>query len=366
MEKRLLNKALRVVIGVSLFHFFIFAPLPAMADETVDLKALYQEIDEAISQSPKYIAERERQITACRDSLQKETNIEKRLLMTERLFRLYEPYRNDSALHFVELCISLADYLHRPDLIGRFRSLLAYQCSRTDRLTESLEQLQLVDKSTLDKRGQVDYYHAWMHVCGELGLYSQRETIRQRSFKQQDLYRDTVLLIAEEGSEEWYHLKVDILSARRSFQDAMEISDQWLQNVTDGTHESAYAAFYRSMIYDRLNNHNMVCYWLGKSALNDIKCAVMDQASLLFLAEHLANDGDTERARRYMEFAKDCNLTFAPLLRNYQVNPIVNIVEKNSHEIQKRSDTTLMIAGGIVAILLIALIVMCIKRKKQK
>ena len=369
MEKRFSNKVLKVVMGVALFHLFTFSPLSALADETdetIDLKALYQEIDDAISQSPQYVAERERQITTYRDSLQKETNVEKRLLMAENLFRLYESYRNDSALHFVELCINLANYLHRPDLTGRFRSLLAYQCSRTDRHAESLEQLHLIDKSALDKRGLADYYHAWMHVCGEIGLYTQREAIRQRSFKQQDLYRDSVLMVAEEGSEEWYHLKVDILSARKSFQDALEISDQWLQNVTDGTHESAYAAFYRSMIYDRLNNHDMVCYWLGKSALDDIKCAVMNQASLLFLAEHLADDGDVERAHRYMEFAKDCNLTFTPQLRNYQVHPVVNIVEKNCHDTLARADMILMIAIGVIVLLLIVLTVMCIKRKKQK
>ena len=366
MEKRLWNKALRVVMGVSLLHLLTFSPLPALADETVDLKALYQEIDDAISQSPQYVAERERKITAYRDSLQKETNVEKRLLMAENLFRLYESYRNDSALHFVELCINLADYLHRPDLTGRFRSLLAYQCSRTDRQAESLEQLHLIDKSVLDKRGLVDYYHAWMHVSGEIGLYTQRETIRQRFFNQQDQYRDSVLMVAEEGSEEWYHLKVDILSARRLFQDALEFSDQWLQNVTDGTHESAYAAFYRSMIYDRLNNHDMVRYWLGKSALDDIKCAVMNQASLLFLADHLANDGDFKRARRYMEFAKDCNQTFCPRLRNYQVDRVIDIIEKDSQATLARADLILKIAIGVIAILLITLIVMCIKRKKQK
>ena len=341
-------------------------PATAQSDESVDLNALYQQIDEAISQSPQYVAERERQITACRDSLKIEENAENRLLLAERLFRLYEPYRNDSAFYFIERCISLADSLRRPDLIGRFRSLLAYQCSRTDMHTESLEQLRLVNKSALDKRGLVDYYHAWMHVCGELGLYSQRQDIVQRSFRLQDLYRDSVLMVAEEGSEEWCHLKVDILSARRFYQDALEISNQWLQNVTEGTHESAYAAFYRSMIYDRLNNHDMVRYWLGKSALDDIKCAVMNQASLLFLAEHLANDGDLSRARRYMEFAKDCNQSFCPRLRNYQVDRVIDIIEKDSQATLARADLILKIAIGVIAILLITLIVMFIKRKKQK
>ena len=341
-------------------------PATAQSDESVDLNALYQQIDEAISQSPQYVAERERQIAACRDRLMNEKDVEKSVTIAEELFLLYQPYKNDSALHYAEMCISLADSLNRQDLIGRFRSLLAYQCSRTDMHTESLEQLRLVNKSALDKRGLVDYYHAWMHVCGELGLYSQRQDIVQRSFRLQDLYRDSVLMVAEEGSEEWCHLKVDILSARRFYQDALEISNQWLQNVTEGTHESAYAAFYRSMIYDRLNNHDMVRYWLGKSALDDIKCAVMNQASLLFLADHLANDGDFKRARRYMEFAKDCNQTFCPRLRNYQVDRVIDIIEKDSQATLARADLILKIAIGVIAILLITLIVMCIKRKKQK
>ena len=359
--RRLSNIILMLTLAVGSAH----AAAP-QGDEKVDLNALYQEIDEAISQSPQYVAELERQITACHDSLQIEKNAEQRLLLAERLFQLYEPYRNDSALYFVELCISLADSLHHPDLVGRFRSLLAYQCSRTDTYAESLEQLRLVDRSALDKRGLIDYYHAWMHLCGELGIYTQRQDIVQRSFRQQDLYRDSVLAVAEEGSEEWYHLKVDILSARRLYQDALELSNQWLQNVTEGTHENSYAAFYRSMIYDRLNNHDMVRYWLGKSALDDIKCAVMNQASLLFLADHLANDGDFKRARRYMEFAKDCNQTFCPRLRNYQVDRVIDIIEKDSQATLARADLILKIAIGVIAILLITLIVMCIKRKKQK
>ena len=46
----------------------------AQADESVDLNALYQEIDEAILQSPQFVAERERQIEACRTWFLREKN----------------------------------------------------------------------------------------------------------------------------------------------------------------------------------------------------------------------------------------------------------------------------------------------------
>jgi AAA+ ATPase superfamily predicted ATPase len=256
----------------------------AQTDESVDLDALYRQIDDAISQSPTYVAERERKIADWRNRLNNEKNVEKSVQMAEELFHLYQPYRNDSALYYAEVCIAIADSLRRPDLAGRFRSMLAYQLSDADMFTESLEELRTVNKSVLDSVGLVNYYHAWMHVYGELGSKTQRPAIRLKYFGLQDAYRDSVLMVADEGSEEWLHLKVDILCARQLYQDALELSSEWLQKVTDGTHESAYAAFYRSMVYGRLKNHDQTCYWMGKSALDDIRCAVMNQASLLFLA----------------------------------------------------------------------------------
>ena len=344
-----------------------FAPTAlAHEKESFNLDSLYQQIDDAILQSPQYVAERKQQIAAYQDSLHLEKSTEGRLLMAEKLFRLYEPYKNDSALHYAELCISLADSLHRSDLIGRFRSMLAFQCSSSDRHAESLELLRTIDKSALDNSGLIEYYNAWMHVCGEMGLYTQRKDVRQKYFDLQNLYRDSVLMVVKEGSEEWYHLKMDILSARRLFQDALELSDQWIQNVTENTHESAYAAFYRSMVYSNLNNHDLLCYWLGKSALDDIRCAVMNQASLLFLADRLADDGDISRAHRYVEFAKACNLTFYPRLRNYQIDPVVNVIEKNSQATLSKAILILYIASIVIALLLIALIYTFFHHRKAR
>ena len=324
----------------------------AQTDESVDLDALYRQIDDAIRESPKYVAVRERQIADWRKRLNKEKNVEKSVQIAEELFHLYQPYRNDSALYYAEVCIAIADSLRRPDLAGRFRSMLAYQLSDADMFTESLEELRTVNKSVLDSVGLVNYYHAWMHVYGELGSKTQRNAVRLNYYAQQDAYRDSVLMVADEGSEEWLHLKVDILCARQLYQDALELSGQWLQKVTDGTHESAYAAFYRSMIYDRLKNHDQTCYWLGKSALDDIKCAVMNQASLLFLA----NDGDIDRAYRYTEFAKDCNQIFCPRLRIYQVNSVINVIEKNNQASQMRANRILVIASIVIVLLIIALL----------
>ena len=97
---------------------------------------------------------------------------------------------------------------------------------------EALEMLRLVNKSALDETGLVDYYNAWMHVCGQLGSHSQRSSVRQYYFDRQNLYCDSVLMVTREGSDASYHLKVDILSARRLYQEALALSDQWLQKFS--------------------------------------------------------------------------------------------------------------------------------------
>ena len=349
-----------LAVGVGLAH-----ANTTQEDGSIDLNALYQQIDEAILQSPQFVAERERQIDVCRERLTKELNANDSVGIAEELFLLYQPYKNDSALYYAEMCIRLANVLQRPDLEGRFRSMLAYQCSNAGMYTESLEQLLLVKESALDKKGLCEYYNAWMHVCGEIGYYTQRPKVQERYYGLQNQYRDSVLTVAEEGSEHYLHLKMDILSARRLYQDALAISDEWIKKVSDDTHESAYAAFYRSMVYDKLKNHDKVCYWLGKSALADIRCAVMNQASLLFLAEHLADDGDIDRAHRYVEFTKECNLFFCPLLRNYQVNSVVNVYEKSSQANQNRASMTLFIAAGLIVLLLLILIIIVLRLRRR-
>ena len=120
------------------------------------------------------------------------------------------------------------------------------------------------------------------------------------------------------------------------------------------------------MVYSNLNNHDLLCYWLGKSALDDIRCAVMNQASLLFLADRLADDGDISRAHRYVEFAKACNLTFYPRLRNYQIDPVVNVIEKNSQATLSKAILILYIASIVIALLLIALIYTFFHHRKAR
>ena len=122
---------------------------PMMAqrlEEPVNLEKIYKQIDEAIEMSPQYVKQRVEQIDKQRKSLNETTRLEERFLIAEELFALFKPYKNDSALHYAQMCVSLADSIQRPDLAGRYRALMARQCSNAGMYVESTKILQRVDK----------------------------------------------------------------------------------------------------------------------------------------------------------------------------------------------------------------------------
>lgn len=342
------------------------SPLSAqVANKEIDLQKLYQQIDDAIDHSPQYVAKRLRNIADARKILLSESSVEKQFAQAGKLFELYKPYKNDSALYFADLCITLADSMQRKDMAGLYLSLKAHQCSNAGLYVEALDLLKRVDKKALGHKELTEYYAAWMHVCGEIGYYAQQQEVQNYYYSLQDSYRDSVLAVADEGSEEDLHLKMDVLSARKQYQDALDVSDSWISKVYDGTHESAYAAFYRSMVYDKLGNDLQLRYWLGKSALDDIKSAVYDQASLFMLAERLCDDGDYERAHRYVRFCELCNTAFSPQLRNYQIRYVANVMEASYLNSQARYSRLLTVAciGALLLLVVVGWLLFRLRRK---
>ena len=337
-------------------------------EEDVDLEQLYQEIDDAIEYSANYVTLKENNISNRRKDFLRASDANEQLVLAEQLFWLYKPYKNDSALHYATCCINLADSLNLPSVAGRFRSLMARQCSNAGMFMESNDILHQVDKSKLDREGLTEYYDAAMHLCGEVAAYTLIPSERDYYYAERDHYRDSLLAVVDPASDNYLHLQMSALCAKQRYQDALEISDQWLSNVSNATHEEAYAAYYRHIVYDKVGNLKMTRYWLGRSALDDIKCGVMDQASLINLAELLNEDGDLERSFRYIRFTWQCNSFFNTRMRASQISSVLNIIEKNYQDASNRNKLLLLIStiGGTLFALLSLVLFACVRRQKRK
>lgn len=343
-------------------------PVFSQEEKDVDLEALYKQIDKAIEESPLYVQAKEEEIKEAYNSFMKAKNEESRLEIAEQLFWLYKPFKNDSAIHYAQLVVDLAKEVNRQAVSNRYRALLARQCSNAGMYVEASGILQKTDKTVLDRQGLTDYFDACMHVCGEVAAYTLIPQIRDYYYAEQDHYRDSLLAVVDPASDNYLHLQMSALCARQQYQDALKVSDKWLDKTVAGTHEDAYAAYYRHIVYANIGNEKMVRYWLGKSAFDDVSCAVMDQAALINLAQLLNIDGDLERSYRYIRFTWQCNSFFNTRMRANQISPVLNVIEKNYQDAIDRNTKLLYVIATIVTILAIvffSFLAILLKQKKK-
>jgi hypothetical protein len=82
----------------------LIANLLALGQGRTDLEALYRQIDEAIAESPRYVAQREARITSARRAYELADDQQK-YEAGFRLYELYRPFVSDSAIFFLRECI---------------------------------------------------------------------------------------------------------------------------------------------------------------------------------------------------------------------------------------------------------------------
>jgi hypothetical protein len=86
------------------------------------------------------------------------------------------------------------------------------------------------------------------------------------------------------------------------------------------------------------------------------------------LAECLCEDGDYERADRYVHFCEACNTAFSPQLRNYQVRYVANVMEaiyKHDEALYSRL-LKIACAGAVILLGLVAWLLLRQKRRRPQ
>ena len=330
-----------------------------------DYKSLLLQIDQLIERSPEIVGQYERQIE---DTRQQYLHASRPGEKYERAFALYELYKsfmNDSALYYLSEAMRWAERQGKKAQAGNCLALKAFQCSTVGYYNEALAFLKSIDKQQLDSVGLRNYYQSQMHVYGELGYYSIIPPMKEQYFKQQTIWRDSLFAHIDHQDPDYLMYRIQELKSRGQLEEARKVSDQWVSRVSPDSREYAIACYYRWLSSE---DEDELRYWLSQSALSDVSHAVMDQASLLSLAELLNYDGDLDRSYRYIRFTWDCNNRFNTRMRSWQITPILNVIEKNYQKAVEHNNRVLrmsIIVVSILALLVLAALFFVHRRNQQ-
>ena len=324
--------------------------------QNIDPETRLRQIDDAIAESPRYVALREAKILSVHKALKQATGNSQKFLENYHLYELYRPFVSDSAIYFLRQCVGLAEQMGDASASVRCRSLLAIRCSNIGMYDEALcilDSIRLPRDIAPEDLGT--YYEAYNNVYGELGYYTHLADMRQKYYEKSGRYEQLMLKYLPTNSESSYLRREQKAQNAGDNKTAMQINDEWLKTVEPGSHPYALVALYRYIEYKNRRDTVQMMYWLTESVLADIRNAVMDQGSMWELANELMLSGDVERATHYISYTSDCANRYGSRQRNWQIAPLLNFIAKEYK--QKSESTTSQLRYTLAVISVLALLV---------
>ena len=336
--------------------------------QQVDIESRYKQIDKAIAEFPRYVAQREAKITAARNAFEQSSGQQK-YEESYRLYELYRPFVSDSAIYFLRQCIDIAEQQSDHNGSVRCRSQLAIRCSNIGLYDEALNILDSIRLgSGLDKLVLGTYYEAYNNVYGELSYYTRLDDMRQLYQRKEQYYKQLMFEHLPATSESCFLRREQAAQAEGKLKEAMAINDEWMKTVEPGSHPYALTALYRYIEHKLQGDSTQILYWLTESVLADIRNAAMDQGSMWELANELMLNGDLEKASSYISFTSDCANRYGSRQRNWQIAPLLTTIAKNYKAQSERNTAQLrmaLILISVLALLLLGVLLFLHRRNRQ-
>ena len=324
--------------------------------QQTDIESLYLQIDEAIAESPKYVAQREAKIAAARIAFEQASGKQK-YEEGFRLYELYRPFVSDSAIYFLQECISLAEQQCEYANSVRCRSLLAIRCSNIGLYDEALNILDSIRPAQgLDKAVLGIYYEAYNNVYGELSYYTRLDNMRQIYQAKEQQYKQLMFDCLPPTSESCLLRREQAAQAEGRLDESMSINDEWMKTVEPGSHPYALAALYRYIEFKLQRDTVQMMHWLTESVLADIRNSAMDQGSMWELANELMLSGDIDRASRYINYTSDCANRYGSRQRNWQIAPLLSHIANEYKTQSERTTSQLWVTLTVISILALLLL----------
>lgn len=340
--------------------FFLFLSFFTLARADIKLDSLLNILDQTILEHDKYTAQREARIQRLREQKQQiKANSTEHYNLNSLFYKEYKAFICDSAIHYLNANIQLAIALQDKDRTHESKLQLSYLLSSAGMYTESIDVLRSINRQQIASYLIPDYYECFDHVYGELGFYTQDKELSKQYWTISQTYKDSLYTILDTQSEEYLAMRETLLRDQQQYDEAKKINDFRLSQAEFGTPQYAMVTYHRSLIckntHDRVGEKSNLCL----SAISDIRSAIKDHASMWMLAQLLYEDGDIERAYRYIRFSWNATKYYNARLRSWQSADVLSLIDKTYQAMIEKQNgqlqTHLLLITALTLLLAIAL-----------
>ena len=138
----------------------------------VNLASLYRKLDAAIDSSTYYQKQKTDVILTLSRQFETAASEQEKYQFAYSLYREYSTFVNDSAIHYLQVCMDCADRMGRKDLKTQCQLSLAYQLADTGFYPEAEHHFSALDLSEFTPEMMITYLSGREHLYGEMGFYN--------------------------------------------------------------------------------------------------------------------------------------------------------------------------------------------------
>lgn len=311
------------------------------------LDSLLLVLDKEVTRSSYYFEIREQAIESLR-----------RLPMTQErqlaIANLYQPYQSDSSMLYLS---RLIDADGPVALEARIR--LLYLASSVGSYNTGIRYI--VSSDSIPQAERMRYFDALSRLYGGASENCKEPKLQAYYAELAEQYKDSVrrhLPVEPDYASPFYNYYMRNACRARDMDLALAVSDSVGRRIEDDAHEYAIWAYRRADIYLRSGDTLAYRCWLVRSAIADVRSGTSDNGSSWLVAQFVFDEGQLERAYRYIEYSLANAALFNATSRYLQTHPVGHIIGNAYREQQHRHSQTLLylVVALVIGLLLFILI----------
>ncbi|MDR0547787.1 MAG: DUF6377 domain-containing protein [Dysgonamonadaceae bacterium] len=321
-----------------------------------DINYLLLQLDQVINQAPEYDQQKEKRIAQLKVQLSKTTSDEDIYSLYSQLFGEYEAYICDSAMVYVKLHLQLAEQKYNTYWICECKLRLARIYAAFARFSEAEKLLHSIPRSDLSTVAQMAaYYNRLVEVYTYWGENTDGK--EAESFNQlKNNYLDSLLTVLPPDSYD-YQIQYGIkLIELKEFGRAEDILLPCLAKETPDSRGFAMQTSLIARLYEAKGDERKQIEYLIQSTIADVKSSVKENTSMRQLALYLMENGDVDRANRYIKKSLDDANFYNARMRTVQIARVLPVIDKTYQLQREQHQYFLSLAIYVIGFLLLILI----------
>lgn len=335
------------------------------ADKDSELESLYTHLDEEIARSGDYEKLKEERIVKYKRDYDLTTDKNKRTEIINNLIAEFDAYNADSTLYYINYNLRLpaveADAGERMRLLIKRADVFAH----AGLFSDALGIMKSIPRDSVPNTLLEDYYSTYCAIYQYLSEYTSEHETAPAYEQQRTLYADSLNQVVRPDSFNHMVYVMTEMARRGDSDKAIDMLSKHLEEYPSGTREYSILASTLAYIYKEAGYPKEYKRYLVLSAISDVKGAVKENMSFRAVATDMFEDGDIERANRYLKKSiADANF-YSALMRNVQSSKMLPVIDEAYNSVQQRLTSRLrsmVWVSSILSVILIITIVLILKQ----